>query len=177
MNSYPWYKIVVGTDQLLQGDIIISCPVIIPSLEVEEEEIKNIDAQVNKYDVVIMSQSCDIVQKKLNLVLVCPVLPMHELEKNSEFMINNKVKEKIRQGTVPGYHLLNNPDLDGLTDFLVVDFRNVYGVQLEFLIGLAKKREKRLRLLPPYREHLSQAFARFFMRVGLPVDIPSFIDK
>jgi hypothetical protein len=24
-----------------------------------------------------------------------------------------------------------------------------------------------LRLLPPYREHLSQAFARFFMRVGL----------
>jgi hypothetical protein len=33
---------------------------------------------------------------------------------------------------------------------------------------------RRLRLLPPYREHLSQAFARFFMRVGLPVDIPPF---
>jgi len=33
---------------------------------------------------------------------------------------------------------------------------------------------RRLRLLPPYREHLSQAFARFFMRVGLPVDIPAF---
>ena len=31
-----------------------------------------------------------------------------------------------------------------------------------------------LRLLPPYGEHLSQAFARFFMRVGLPVDIPPF---
>jgi hypothetical protein len=28
------------------------------------------------------------------------------------------------------------------------------------------------RLLPPYREHLSQSFARYFMRVGLPVDIP-----
>jgi len=24
---------------------------------------------------------------------------------------------------------------------------------------------------PPYREHLSQAFARFFMRVGLPIPI------
>jgi hypothetical protein len=35
----------------------------------------------------------------------------------------------------------------------------------------------RLRLLPPYREHLSQSFARFFMRVGLPVDIPSFTSK
>jgi hypothetical protein len=32
----------------------------------------------------------------------------------------------------------------------------------------------RLRLLPPYREHLSQAFARLFMRVGLPADIPPF---
>ena len=26
----------------------------------------------------------------------------------------------------------------------------------------------------PYREHLAQAFARYFMRVGLPVDIPAF---
>ena len=25
-----------------------------------------------------------------------------------------------------------------------------------------------------YREHLSQSFARFFMRVGLPVNIPPF---
>jgi len=30
---------------------------------------------------------------------------------------------------------------------------------------------KRLRLCPPYREHLAQAFARFFMRVGLPQDV------
>lgn len=29
-----------------------------------------------------------------------------------------------------------------------------------------------LRLHPPYREHLSQAFARFFLRVGLAGDIP-----
>ncbi len=26
----------------------------------------------------------------------------------------------------------------------------------------------RVRLLSPYKEHLSQAFARYFMRVGLP---------
>jgi len=28
--------------------------------------------------------------------------------------------------------------------------------------------------MEPYREHLAQAFARFFMRVGLPVDISPF---
>ena len=37
---------------------------------------------------------------------------------------------------------------------------------------LAASQGPRLRLNPPYREHLAQAFARFFMRVGLPVDIP-----
>ncbi|MBD5492017.1 MAG: hypothetical protein HDR16_07880 [Lachnospiraceae bacterium] len=36
---------------------------------------------------------------------------------------------------------------------------------------MAFKNGKRLRLCPPYREHLSQAFARYFMRVGLPVNI------
>jgi hypothetical protein len=59
-------------------------------------------------------------------------------------------------------------------EFLVVDFHNVYGVPYAFLDSLLKGQGKRLRLLPPYREHLSQAFARFFMRVGLPVDIPPF---
>jgi hypothetical protein len=39
---------------------------------------------------------------------------------------------------------------------------------------LSKRNGKRLRLLPPYREHLSQAFARFFMRIGLPVHIDLF---
>jgi len=47
-------------------------------------------------------------------------------------------------------------------------------VPFDFIVDLAKKKGKRLRLLPPYREHLSQAFARFFIRVGLPVDIPQF---
>ncbi len=49
-----------------------------------------------------------------------------------------------------------------------------FGVKLTSLKDLAVRRSPRPRLLPPYREHLAQAFARFFMRVGLPVDIPAF---
>ena len=56
----------------------------------------------------------------------------------------------------------------------VVDFHYVYTVPRNFLESLLEQRgQTRLRLLPPYREHLSQAFARFFMRVGLPVPITS----
>ena len=54
----------------------------------------------------------------------------------------------------------------------LVDFHEVFTVPRAFLESLLKQRGKhRFRLLPPYREHLPQAFARFFMRVGLPVAI------
>jgi len=54
----------------------------------------------------------------------------------------------------------------------IVDFHDVYTIPLAFLEAiLTQRRRSWLRLMPPYREHLSQAFARFFMRVGLPVPV------
>jgi hypothetical protein len=170
-KEYPWYDVVNGTEDIMQGDFIKECPVVIPPSEISDE----VNVEIIKYDVVVMSQSCDIVQRKLDLVLVCPVWSLSEFEKRSDFFRSGRGKEALRQGNVPGYHLLNKSDLEGFeTEYLVVDFRSVYSVPFNFLIDLAKSSGKRLRLLPPYREHLSQAFARFFMRVGLPVDIPPF---
>jgi len=171
MKEYPWYDIVNGDEDLMQGDFIKECPVVIPPSKISDE----VEVRIINYDVVIMSQSCDLVQRKLDLVLVCPIWSLIEFEKRSDFFKNNKGKEALRQGNVPGYHLLNKCEVEGfLMDYLAVDFRSVYSVPFDFLIDLAKRRGKRLRLLPPYREHLSQAFARFFMRVGLPVDILPF---
>ncbi len=171
MQEYPWYETVSEKDELMQGDFIKECPVIIPPLEISD----SMEVKVVEYNTIIMSQSCDLVQRKLDLVLVCPIWPLSEFEKRNDFFKSKKGKEALRQGNVPGYHLLNKCEIKEFeTDFLVVDFRNIYGVSLAFLVGLSQKRGDRLRLLPPCREHLSQAFARFFMRVGLPVDIPSF---
>ncbi|MCD6483025.1 MAG: hypothetical protein J7K83_02020 [Candidatus Aenigmarchaeota archaeon] len=173
MKGYPWYEIVEG-EELLQGDIIESCPIIIPPSTIGDGS-GSIDVDVIEYDVIIMSQSCDLINKKLELVLVCPVWPLSEFESRNPPYKSPKMKESLRRGYLPGYHLLNKCEIDGFNkEFLVVDFRSVYSVPFDFLMELAKKRGKRLRLLPPYREHLSQAFARFFMRVGLPVDIPTF---
>ncbi len=57
---------------------------------------------------------------------------------------------------------------------LVVDFREIYSLPFELLTLQAEAAEKRWRLKSPYLEHFSQAFARFFMRVGLPSAIPPF---
>ncbi len=170
MKDYPWYELVEG-GELFQGDIITSCPLIIPPSTIKV----GIEVDVIEYDVIVMSQSCDLVQKKLELVLVCPIWSLSEFEAKNPSYKSPKMKESLRRGYLPGYHLLNKCEIDGFeTEYLVVDFRSVYSVPFDFLVELAQKRDKRLRLLPPYREHLSQAFARFFMRVGLPVDIPPF---
>lgn len=168
-EQYPWYHIADVNEGLLQGDFVHECPIVVPppiiSSKVQEVDIKN-------YDVVIMSQSCDLEQGKISLILVCPYYSLAE----TRFSNNNKDKEKLRKGSFFGYHLLKKCELEGFeTDFLVVDFRNVYSVDFDFLVSLVRSKGRRLRLLPPYREHLSQAFARFFMRVGLPVDIPVFV--
>jgi hypothetical protein len=60
------------------------------------------------------------------------------------------------------------------SDVRVVSFAQVFSMPFTYVAALAASPAPRLRLQPPYREHLAQAFARFIMRVGLPVDIPPF---
>jgi len=104
-------------------------------------------------------------------VLVCPVWPYTELAAKDNFLKGDDGRRDLSRGYLPGYHLLNVCEIGGAEmEHRVVDFRNVYGIGLEALKRIVLEKGSRLRLLPPYREHLSQAFARFFMRVGLPID-------
>lgn len=174
LEDYPWYAIAEGS-ALLQGDFFDRCPVLVPSGEIPEAsegEEYTLDAYIVEYDVIVLSQSCDLEQEKLDLVLVCPHWSLEEFAQQNDFFKSRKGKEELRRGNIPGYHVLRKCDLEGWQRGIrVVDFRNVYSLPYPFLKQLAGKRVQRLRLMPPYREHLAQAFARFFMRVGLPVPI------
>ena len=115
------------------------------------------------------------VVQKLEIVQVCPFWPFENLATQVEYLRTRRGREELRRGNLPGYHLLNSCTLAGLvTDLLVLDFRSLFGIPVATAQGLARSQPARRRLLPPYREHMAQAFARFFMRVGLPVDIPEF---
>jgi hypothetical protein len=57
---------------------------------------------------------------------------------------------------------------------LVVDFRQIISLPFAYLSRHAEQLGPRWRLQSPYLEHFSQAFARFFMRVGLPSALPPF---
>ena len=82
-----------------------------------------------------MSQSCDLVQGKIELVLVCPVLSLKTfIEKVGEPKNNKAIIENLLKGFIYSYHLLNNDEkIEDLNDYQVVDFKNVYGVQYKLL--------------------------------------------
>lgn len=173
--DFPWYKTCSnGDNSLEQGDFIWQCPILIPPFQINEGDTPDIEVQ--KIDSIILSQSCDLVNHKIEIVLVCPFYPLTHwiqsvaLEKNSKE--RKKIVDNLRKGYFPAYHILNKQEGGGiLEDYQVVDFRNVYGINFQLLQNIIEHTGTRIRLLPPYREHLSQAFARYFMRVGLPQDI------
>jgi len=173
MMEYPWYTLLNCEDELLQGDMITDCPIVFPLQSIEEE---NPEVEIKLIDSVVLSQSCDLNNNNIDIVLVSPYYPLKAFidalppDQISTNKAKKKAIENLRKGFLPGYHLLDKHD-DFFQDYQVVDFRNVYGIQIDTLRGICAKRESRVRLMPPYREHLSQAFARFFMRVGLPQDI------
>ena len=133
--------------------------------------------RVDVLDLIIMTQSCDLENSKATLVACCPI---HTLARFEEF--NPKLKkagawESVRQGRQEGLHLLGSPVRpDDKWDAYVVDFRSIYSLPIGYMSAHARSMGARWRLRSPYLEHFSQAFARFFMRVGLPTDIPSFTE-
>lgn len=176
--EFAWYKEINHSNEIEQGDLIPNCPIVIPPSKIAEGDEPEIEIKL--IDSIILSQSCDLANNKIQIVLVCPYFSLKTFVENlpnlpEKEKSRNKVIQKnidiLKKGYLPGYHLLNKSMDNDITDYIVVDFRNVYGIQIDNLQNIAEILDTRQRLLPPYREHLSQAFARYFMRVGLPQDI------
>ena len=179
LQAYPWFGVIEG-DELEQGDILESCPVFKPppDLDVHAERPTNATVQWKEQDLIVMSQSCDLVKGRRGVedVLLCAIWKRSEFT-GGHFLAKDSEMENARKGRFPVFHVLATSTIPGFErEVRVVDFQRVYSLPVPFVrkrAGMAR----RLRLLPPYREHLSQSFARFFMRVGLPIDIPSFTPK
>lgn len=177
---YPWYEVIEQSDAVTQGDIIRGCYIPLPGKSFYEAILENTSEpnwsiDVSTGDLIILTQACDIMNNKIDSIVLCPVWPLTTLMKNNPYYNSRDGKEGLRQGKEPAYHLLNSyRSNDHSIDFpySVVDFHRIYSLPKQYLKSIAEINSPRIRLLPPYREHLSQAFARYFMRVGLPIDIP-----
>lgn len=181
-ESYPWFTGVAGP-VLDQGDVLGDCPVLSPAVPNNLDTFRRgegeLVAEVFVGRLVVMTQACDLQHAKIDSVVLCPAWSLEEMEAQDAKLraMNSKDRkkhwEKLRKGDMAAYHMLAEWPALGLP-VLVVDFHRLYTAPKDYLSAVADAAGERPRLLPPYREHLSQAFARYFMRVGLPVDIPPF---
>jgi hypothetical protein len=165
--TYLWYQIGSWTD-LAQGDLLPNCPVLVPPgdltnvlLNVESGDRLDIPSQIQFADLIIVSQSCDLLLDKITQVLLCGHFPASS--------VGREQRVSIRKEQRPALHMIERCELSGHEfERQIIDFRTIYTLPKDFVTAFAASLGSRVRLLSPYKEHLSQAFARYFMRVGLP---------
>jgi hypothetical protein len=92
----------------------------------------------------------------------------------NEWVKSSRFRKQLIEGNATGLSLLHKKDGQPGILWSVVDFRRLFTLPKSFLSEFAASSGPRLRLRSPYREHLAQAFARYFMRVGLPHDAKAF---
>lgn len=173
-GDYPWYASVSGRD-LQQGDVFERCPTFFPKTITAAGVPKEVAFDFAERRAIVITQSCDLVEgrEKCTALALCPVFDLEEFDRG--YLATPRGREDVRRGIVPGSHMLAACDLEGLRHGVrIVDFRQLVTMPVDYMREFATATGPRLRLLPPYREHLAQAFARYFMRVGLPADIPPF---
>jgi hypothetical protein len=174
----PW--ITISGQELRQGDLLEHCRIPLLGstygISTEVEELPTAHVRL-----LILTQSCDLVIQpnrttaKAQSVALCRAYTLAEFSGVRSDFAKSETREKARQGRIEGVHLL--PSLTDPSDnqtVVIAHFREIFSLPFGYLQRHAESLGNRGRLQSPYLEHFAQGFARFFMRVGLPLDIPQY---
>jgi hypothetical protein len=174
IDSMAGFFSMLNGATLAQGDLLPNCPVPeYPSAFTANGGVLQIPYRTGH--LIVVTQTCDLENGKAWLVALCPAFSIAELAKADPKFKKSGELNSIRKGRYEALHMLACPeDNQKAEEALVVDFREMYSLPFAFLSRYAESIGDRWRLNSPYLEHFSQAFARFFMRVGLPSSIPEF---
>lgn len=162
-----------GSD-LQQGDVLERCQVLVLSRDFAIETEGEVGIETRR--LIVVTQSCDLANGKAPYVALSVVYSLSELEQSDSKYRKRGFWESVRRNKVEGLYMLpsvNDPTVN--REAFVVDFRMIISLPIGYLSRHADGLGGRPRLQSPYVEHFSQSFARFFMRVGLPSQIPEFI--
>lgn len=183
-----WYETAHADGPLLQGDFVLSCPTLVLPASLAIFEADSLAVERRLQNAVIMTQSCDLSSKGVETVLLCPYYPFKQwIQRTAGYIkqaasgqsVTNLVKKELESlagGRRVAYHLLDKDEQVGFSDYQVVELTAAFSVQRLVIEQLLSCQASRIRLNSPYREHLSQAYATVFMRVGLPKNITPLTD-
>jgi len=171
-TSSTWYRLS-DSSILEQGDILFGFPLLTARYD-EQKTSATVDQE--SLDLIVLTQSCDLENGKVTRILAAPIVSLSDWLLENPFDLDRL--EEIRRGFDTSLYLLPSwpSGPKELEKDRVVDFghlQTIEAAQVNQFIGGLTKRE-RVTLVSPALEHFSQAVARSFMRVGLPIDVPSF---
>ncbi|MBK7622555.1 MAG: hypothetical protein IPJ14_07800 [Kineosporiaceae bacterium] len=171
-----WYEEAVGVG-LEQGDIIQGCPV--PSIsEVAFPLPEELEVVVDDRRLIVLTQTCDLDNNKVDEVLLANLWDydeyVGEVGERNPMVKSKKWRKAAVDGNLPSYVLL--PPFEGAVSigWSLVDFHHLQTLPKAYLSSFVVTTGARLRVRPPYKEHLAQGFARYMMRVGLPSGLEEF---
>jgi hypothetical protein len=166
-----WYRLADSGTPVAQGDQVWGLNL----LDAFVDDDGAVRVSRLSANLIVLSQSCDLEHAKVATVLTSPMYSLGDWLKANPLDLPRL--EDIRRGYDPSLYLLpawpNSATLPSRED-RVVNLGDLRVVTYSTLWSAVGTGLARVVLSSPAREHFSQAVARTFMRVGLPVDIPSF---
>jgi hypothetical protein len=166
-----WYHASDPATLVAQGDQIWGLDL----LDATVDDAGAVRVNRVRADLVVLSQSRDLEHEKVATVLAAPMYSLGDWLKANPLDLPRL--EDIRRGYDPSLYLLPAwPDAATVPARLdrLVSLAELRVIRYVLLATAIRGGIARVVLSSPAREHFSQAVARTFMRVGLPVDIPSF---
>ncbi|MBW2975205.1 hypothetical protein KY366_05800 [Candidatus Woesearchaeota archaeon] len=179
------YEKTENKSQITQGDIFQKFEYIKWATE-DGDDIKVDSIEIPFF--VVLTQCCDLEQdfkdrnklenekrdKYIQSVLVCPAYIADQVRAGNHLKglgfitetYNSKRWDIIKNNDNTRYHFLERNKELQLSD-LVIDFKQYYTIPTDILYGIYKKHYVGA-LKPLFREKLSQRFAFYLSRIGLP---------
>lgn len=148
-----------------QGDIIQRCPILtIDGFNVLDPANPIADCSLSR--VVVLTQTCDLVQGKASRAVVAVCYRAQQVIDEGGLKAS-EVKEPVRSARVFGWYFL--PAHAGFSiPELLIDLRQIHTVGLDVLAALCEEGHHDAGINAPYREHLAKHFADTYSRIGLP---------
>jgi hypothetical protein len=105
-----------------------------------------------EYDLIVLTQSCDLDQRKVRLMATRPIFPLPEFEAVNPAFARKGRWNEVLKGRIEGLHLLASPTVpENDRQALVVDFREIYSLPYDYLWAYATGLGPRWRLTSPHR--------------------------
>jgi hypothetical protein len=148
-----------------QGDIIDSCPIVrIAAFDPLDPDSPDVQSSLER--VVVLTQTCDLLQSKVSRVVVAVAIDASTVIAEGLLKASD-IRGPDRSGRVYGWHFLPASTDVGLPE-LIIDLRQVDTVPLDLLQQLCRDGHRNARLRPLFREHLAKHFGDTYSRIGLP---------